>query len=601
MISANQLQVSGGHFVQHNEVAVGNKAPIDILTEAVAPNAFHDSGASFDKPKCHPRTRVKILDFIMWWIEAKARKQFLWLNGAAGCGKSAIAQSTVELCMERGLQLASFFFNRSDPSRNHAGSLIATLAYQLYCAFPETEVQTEVLSAIKKDPLIFKKTVQQQFTSLIIRPLMAHFAKDQSDSQNHVPFSIIIDDLDECIDRTAQKAILIDLARSLSNSNLNIPIFVASRPEHDIKLSFGSKFLKGIHASLSLDLGDKSDDDSDIRLYLFDRFAEIKDDFDNRTIGKKLAPDWPGDEVIETLVKKSSHQFIYAATVVRYVESTRHRPDHRLDIVMDIRENKGDHPFAQLDSLYAMILESASDIEKVLHVLSLYLTDLLQRNICCSVLENLLSYGEGELETLFCDLGALVHVYPDSEGLYLKILHASFREYLVDPARSKQFYIDMDCKIISHFTHVLKYLALCYSSSFNPWSIEAAPIYILWQIHGQLGQRMERVTISRELQQAAFSFPLKEFLEPHSTSFDVYQQLLEYFIAPYLELLTAMVLIDPSLSYIQEHQLRILRSLIKEQIQGCSDANSERLAGILCLLTMTCPTVFHMRPPPPRS
>ncbi|KAF9565072.1 hypothetical protein CPC08DRAFT_786225 [Agrocybe pediades] len=135
---------------------------MDILMEAVAPNAFHDSGASFDKPKCHPYTRVKILEIIMHWIigenkDAQASKQFMWLNGAAGCGKSSIAQSTIESCIERGVLLASFFFSRSDPTRNHAGSLVATLAYQVYCAFPETQVQTEILSAIKKDPLIFKK------------------------------------------------------------------------------------------------------------------------------------------------------------------------------------------------------------------------------------------------------------------------------------------------------------------------------------------------------------------------------------------------------------------------------------------------------------
>ncbi|KAF9539661.1 hypothetical protein CPC08DRAFT_592136, partial [Agrocybe pediades] len=174
--------------------------------------ALHDSGASFDKPKCHPRTRTKILEIIMRWIvgedeDTQGGKQFLWLNGAAGCGKSAIAQSTIESCIEQGLLLASFFFSRSDPTRNHAGSLVATLAYQLYCAFPQTEVQTDILSAIQKDPFIFKKTLQQQFTALIIQPLATYFSKGQS-TQDRLSFLIVIDGLDECTDRTAQKAIL---------------------------------------------------------------------------------------------------------------------------------------------------------------------------------------------------------------------------------------------------------------------------------------------------------------------------------------------------------------------------------------------------------
>ncbi|KAF9565051.1 hypothetical protein CPC08DRAFT_211949 [Agrocybe pediades] len=482
MISSSQgVLVNGGQFTQnnyHGQTLPANKAPIDRLTEVVAPRAFHDSGASFDKPKCHPRTRVKILENIMRWILGeclglRARKQFMWLNGAAGCGKSAIAQSTIESCIKQGLRLASFFFNRSDPTRNHSGPLAATLAYQLYCAFPKTSVQTEILSAIQEDPLIFQKTLQQQFTSLIVRPLTTHFSKDQS-SQYRVPFLIVIDGLDECTDRTSQKEILTGLADCLHNSNLFIPIFVASRPEHDIKLSFTSKYLKDMHISLSLDLEDGRNADSDIRLYLFDRFAEIKDDFDNRTTGRKLPQDWPGDWVINELVLKSSRQFIYAATVIRYVESTRHRPDYRLDIILNPRPVNGDHPFAQLDLLYAMILESALNVEKVLRVLSLCLWNY-KPPICCSVIEKMLSYDEGEVEMLFCDMGALVLLAPDSNSFqagraplcYPYILHASFREYLLDAKRSKQFYIDKNHERAKHVTHSLQYLASCFPSIRN--------------------------------------------------------------------------------------------------------------------------------------
>ncbi|KAF9551081.1 hypothetical protein CPC08DRAFT_823237 [Agrocybe pediades] len=600
MISGKQVFVAGGQFIQHNQSSVGNKAPIDILTEAVATNALHDSGATFEKPKCHPRTRVKIREIVMRWIELgrdkddQTGKQFMWLNGAAGCGKSAIAQSTVESCIEHGLPLASFFFSKSDSTRNHAGSLIATLAYQLYCAFPETEVKTEILSAIKKDPLIFKKTIQQQFTSLIIRPLVTHYSKDQT-IQQCVPFLIIIDGLDECTDRSAQKAILTGLAESLRTSNLCIPIFVASRPEHEIKLSFGSKYLKDMYTALSLDLRDDRDDaDSDIRLYLFDRFAEIKDDFDNRTTGRKLVQDWPGDEVIETLVEKSSHQFIYAATVIRYVESTRHRPDHRLEVVLNVRPVNGEHPFAQLDSLYAMILESVLDIEKVLHVLSLYLMDCPQHHsIRFSIIEKRLLYDEGEVERLFCDMGALVQIYEDGEDegdeeypydpndpdLYLYFLHASFREYLVDAARSKQFHINMDCEMIRLVTHVLQYSASCCSSSFDP-----EPMYILAEMrpHWQLAKCISQIAISLELRQAVLSFPLKEFLEPHITCVNrEYWELLEEFVTPFLEILAAMVINKPTLTYIQDHQLGILRSVLMQQIQQYF--NNDKLALVLIL------------------
>ncbi|KAF9555991.1 hypothetical protein CPC08DRAFT_108612 [Agrocybe pediades] len=568
---------------------------MDILTDAVAPNALHNSGACFDKPKCHPRTRIKIREIIMRWIvlgkdrDDQAGTEFMWLNGAAGCGKSAIAQSTVESCIERGVLLASFFFNRSDSTRNHAGSLVATLAYQLYCAFPETKVQTEILSAIKKDPLIFKKTLQQQFTTLIIQPLKTYFSRDQS-TPHCVPFLIVIDGLDECTDRNAQKAILTGLANSLRLSNLYVPIFVASRPEHDIKLSFGSKSLKDIHTCLSLDLEDENDANSDIALYLFDRFAEIKDDFDNRTSGRKLAQDWPGDEVIKTLVWKSSRQFIYAATVIRYVESTRHRPDHRLDVVLNLRPVNGDHPFAELDELYAMILESALDIEKVLHVLSLLLM-VENSDIRCLKIEKLLSFDKGEVETLFCDMGALVQVYnytdqynPKASGLCLRFLHALLGEYLLNATRSKQFHIDMDYETIKHLTHMLQYLALCCSGSFNPFDADS-PILLFRNYIVCPDSEVDYLidwhsTISLELRQAVFLFPLKEFLEPH-TSTSAYPELLEYFVTPFLMLLEDMVLNDPTSSHIQDCHLEILRSALMQQVEQYF--GDDRLASVLVL------------------
>ncbi|KAF9554601.1 hypothetical protein CPC08DRAFT_821586 [Agrocybe pediades] len=442
----------------------------------------------------------------------------------------------------------------------------------------------QILSTIQQDPLIFKKTLQEQFNSLIIRPLITHLSKDQS-TQLRIPFLIVIDGLDECTDRAAQKAILSCLAESLRNSSLCIPTFVASRPEHDIKLSFSSKSLKDIHTCLSLDLEDENDSNSDIRLYLYDRFAEIKDEFDTRTTWGKLDQDWPGDNVIETLVRKASGQFIYAATAIRYVESTRHRPDHRLDIVLNLRPVHGDHPFAELDSLYAMILKSALDIEKVLHVLSLCFIN--GGRICCSVIEKLLSYDEGEVEALFCDMGALVRFeldesYPDEFTLYLRFLHASLRDYLLDASRSKEFHINMEYKIIRHVTHALRYLASCCSSSFHPLDIAGSPMYLLSASHYWMGQdQNSQIMISLELQQAVLSFPLKEFLEPHSTSSLTYQHLLQFFVTELLELLEAMVINNSTLSYIQDYQLGILRSFLLQQIQRYFD--DERLALVLVL------------------
>ncbi|KAF4609709.1 hypothetical protein D9613_011985 [Agrocybe pediades] len=244
----------------------------------------------------------------------------MWLNGAAGCVKSAISQSTIELCLQRGLLLDGFFFSRADPSRHHAGFLIATMSYQLYCEFPETTVQAEILSTIRKDQLTFKRTIERQFTFAIVQPLWTYLSSDQFIRQ-HTSFIDMIDGSD--------------------NRELD---------------------LLDIHIRLSLDLDDGSEADSTIRLYLCESFAQIQDDFDNRTSGRKLDPSWPGTEVIDGLVRNSSGQFIYAASVIRYVESTYHQPDHYLDIVLSLRPHDGHSLFVPLSTLHHDVC-SKSDIK----------------------------------------------------------------------------------------------------------------------------------------------------------------------------------------------------------------------------------------------
>ncbi len=56
---------------------------------------MHDSLARYPPPRCHPDTRKKVLKVITDWIEdSYPRQRIVWLNGPAGAGKSAIAQTS---------------------------------------------------------------------------------------------------------------------------------------------------------------------------------------------------------------------------------------------------------------------------------------------------------------------------------------------------------------------------------------------------------------------------------------------------------------------------------------------------------------------------
>ncbi|KAF9550457.1 hypothetical protein CPC08DRAFT_823323 [Agrocybe pediades] len=139
-INLSNSILSGGNFIQNNQtytVRNGERAGYARLSENVATAALHDSIHVVDPPKCHPNTRMTIIQTVIDWAsgttlhEEVNQKPILWLKGSAGAGKSAIARSVAKRGSKEGVLLGTFFFGADDATRNHVGSLVATLAYQV--------------------------------------------------------------------------------------------------------------------------------------------------------------------------------------------------------------------------------------------------------------------------------------------------------------------------------------------------------------------------------------------------------------------------------------------------------------------------------------
>ncbi|KAF9477318.1 hypothetical protein BDN70DRAFT_784643, partial [Pholiota conissans] len=215
-----------------------------------------------DPPRCHPKTRKKVLNTMFRWIvRSEYRVEWiLWLNGAAGGGKSAIMQTLAERCVDALIAVASFFFFRSDSTRNSIGPLVATLAYQLIQAIPE--VSDDILHIIENNPLIFDQAVESQLQQLIVQPylrLPAHLRR---------PLVVFIDGLDECIDR-AQQAALIKVFGDISQKcNVSIVFLISSRCERQIEAAFGKQHITGILRTTSLDELSQEQTSSDIHSYI---------------------------------------------------------------------------------------------------------------------------------------------------------------------------------------------------------------------------------------------------------------------------------------------------------------------------------------------
>lgn len=75
----------------------------------------------------------------------------------------------------------------------------------------------------------------------------------------------------------------------------------------------------------------------DIRAYLKDAFAEIREEYNlEPTGGVPLADDWPGQPLLQLLTEVAVPLFIVAATIYRFVHGWN--PQQQLDTVLRSRK-----------------------------------------------------------------------------------------------------------------------------------------------------------------------------------------------------------------------------------------------------------------------
>ena len=425
---------------------LSRSAGFEYLQKQVAANALHNSGEVSDQPKCHPGTRVAILDhFIAWATALTYTYPIIWLHGPAGAGKSAIQRTIAQLLYERGLLLASFFFFRTAAGRNSSNNFIATIAYQIVLSIPATRPHIE--QAIERNPLIFSLSLWDQAQALLISPILA-ILNEPSFTTSHHPRIIIIDGLDECHDSNKQCEILDILCRVLQCLPTPLALLIASRPEHHIRGAFDLGDLNKCSSRLSLD--GSYNPDADIEKFLVDQFSRIRQVHPFRAY---LPKSWPTQEVIDKLVAKASGQFIYASTVDRFISSIRHNPAQRLDILLGHLDSGKLKPFEQLDTLYSVIFHAidAIDLAGALRVLGVALViSVLEENTrawgdnLCSPqsVERLLGLQIGSVRHFLFDLESLLTI--DDDDRNIRFFHASLPDYLFDKSRSGQFWLDTE-------------------------------------------------------------------------------------------------------------------------------------------------------------
>jgi hypothetical protein len=151
------------------------------LTNSTSPSAFYDSAANQIPLTNNPdaeRYKRRALDWISSW--EKNSTSIMWLSGESRVLTSLIARSTAEFCgSDQQKNSSTFFFSKSDPSRNSAKHFVASLAYGIIQSIPAS--RGVITQAVEKDPLILSGSIEKQFDKLILEPLnQLYLTQDQT-------------------------------------------------------------------------------------------------------------------------------------------------------------------------------------------------------------------------------------------------------------------------------------------------------------------------------------------------------------------------------------------------------------------------------------
>ncbi|KAJ6471544.1 hypothetical protein C8R45DRAFT_1104511 [Mycena sanguinolenta] len=291
----------------HGDVVMNNayhrgESGIHILHHFVASAAIHNSADSYPQPRCHPETRTKMLDDLWEWaLDPDPATTVLWLYGPAGAGKSAIMQSLASQLKDAGRLGGSFFFKRGDATRGNAKTLFATIAYQVALSVPA--LRTPISQIVESDPSIVALSLEVQMRDLIFEPCRSN--------KNRDPIMMLIDGLDECEGHNIQVEILRIIRQLPSQEPSPLRFIIASRPEPHIREVVDAPpypEVRRLNVEQSF---------HDVHKYLSDEFTRIHHEHDTM---KNIPLPWPSWEILWELVYKSSGHFIYASTIIKFID-----------------------------------------------------------------------------------------------------------------------------------------------------------------------------------------------------------------------------------------------------------------------------------------
>ncbi|KAJ7137965.1 hypothetical protein C8R44DRAFT_695208 [Mycena epipterygia] len=363
-------------------------------------------------------------DMYEWAIADDSPRSIRWLHGPAGAGKSAIMQTLCQRLQEANRLGGSFFFKRGHTTQGNAKVLFATLAYQL--ALHNRDLTGTILRGVEKDSTIVGRHMDVQLRKLIIEP--CRLLTDAA------PLILLIDGLDECEDDNSHLEVLRLLRHAACEYLRRFRILIASRPEPHIRETFDDSSFHGHYDSVNVEQSFE-----DIRKYLHDEFARIHREHQGTM--RHVATPWPSSDILSMLVKKSSGYFVFASTVIKFIDDKNFRPTEQLKLIQNLVPSDSESPFGVLDQLYIQILSGVPKRNRP--KLSNILCAIANFSLHPEHIDQLLGLSPGDVRLIIRRLHSVLNVpsEPCENEDAICMHHASFLDFLHDEQRSTVFHV----------------------------------------------------------------------------------------------------------------------------------------------------------------
>ncbi|EJD48244.1 hypothetical protein AURDEDRAFT_183572 [Auricularia subglabra TFB-10046 SS5] len=387
-----------------------------------------------------PGTRVELLRDLDEWagVSSTSSKRdpmpFFVLSGSAGTGKSTIAFEVAKRAQDAGVLGATFFFMRGAQELSTTELVFPTLARQLISHVPA--LQPAAPRIIREHLRHGQRQNLEEQANELFTALLSTLPAD------HPPVVIVIDALDECTE-AAQDLVprmLFRMMEALPSIACPLRIFVSSRPELHIEDAFQSVTFTSKSQRFRLHEVPRPTIDADIKFYFENALRQLPE-----TSRQVLSVLYPAVE--EELTDLAAGLFIFAMTAMEYLKRFRHADIATAmeTLMAPLRRgapaSRGS--FVRLDNLYTVVLSTAfpddflslprrpEHVKAILGCLA-----VLQDHVSPRTLSALVSMDlSSELLPVLEPLAAVVMFSAQSLDTPIRPVHASFAEFLVDPAR----------------------------------------------------------------------------------------------------------------------------------------------------------------------